>query len=330
MSKSGSRYGRRSNWFKIHCLLQEQQQAQDVANQTGHQKARLISSNSLSLMKHPSYASNQFSRTPCTAEELMMLRLEDYMKHPVTTSSSISSPDSHKSDGSIEVGDKRNTISESSYAPNKDLLLSLPFSGFSLMPPPFIPQSHFLFASYHNAFLEQNHHLMQQKDQQDLHQNSELPSLGNKVHLSNDNERINSDLEAAVMIKREPSMNGNPEEKIKDGTSGEKLLKTHNHVLTPPRSPNQNPTCHNPIDLSMSTTKKQPLSNSFPRNGQSNLETTSFSSNRYGCDDFEIKCKREGGDDEDANFEGKYNLDSKREFKRRKSYSSALDLSIKV
>ncbi|XP_014248433.1 nuclear receptor subfamily 1 group D member 1-like [Cimex lectularius] len=24
MSKSGSRYGRRSNWFKIHCLLQEQ------------------------------------------------------------------------------------------------------------------------------------------------------------------------------------------------------------------------------------------------------------------------------------------------------------------
>lgn len=26
MSKSGSRYGRRSNWFKIHCLIQEQQQ----------------------------------------------------------------------------------------------------------------------------------------------------------------------------------------------------------------------------------------------------------------------------------------------------------------
>ncbi len=26
MSKSGSRYGRRSNWFKIHCLMQQQQQ----------------------------------------------------------------------------------------------------------------------------------------------------------------------------------------------------------------------------------------------------------------------------------------------------------------
>lgn len=31
MSKSGSRYGRRSNWFKIHCLLQEQQQQQQAA-----------------------------------------------------------------------------------------------------------------------------------------------------------------------------------------------------------------------------------------------------------------------------------------------------------
>lgn len=34
MSKSGSRYGRRSNWFKIHCLLQEQQQHQTQKN--GH------------------------------------------------------------------------------------------------------------------------------------------------------------------------------------------------------------------------------------------------------------------------------------------------------
>lgn len=32
MSKSGSRYGRRSNWFKIHCLLQEQQQHQQQTN----------------------------------------------------------------------------------------------------------------------------------------------------------------------------------------------------------------------------------------------------------------------------------------------------------
>ncbi|XP_044735416.1 protein embryonic gonad-like [Chrysoperla carnea] len=38
MSKSGSRYGRRSNWFKIHCLLQEQQQAaaQAAVAASGH------------------------------------------------------------------------------------------------------------------------------------------------------------------------------------------------------------------------------------------------------------------------------------------------------
>ncbi|XP_059216196.1 protein embryonic gonad [Stomoxys calcitrans] len=33
MSKSGSRYGRRSNWFKIHCLLQEQQSSSGVQTQ---------------------------------------------------------------------------------------------------------------------------------------------------------------------------------------------------------------------------------------------------------------------------------------------------------
>lgn len=39
MSKSGSRYGRRSNWFKIHCLLQEQQEKQ----QQQHIEGMLIS-----------------------------------------------------------------------------------------------------------------------------------------------------------------------------------------------------------------------------------------------------------------------------------------------
>ncbi|XP_052873496.1 protein embryonic gonad [Anopheles cruzii] len=38
MSKSGSRYGRRSNWFKIHCLLQEQQQQQQQHQQQHQQQ----------------------------------------------------------------------------------------------------------------------------------------------------------------------------------------------------------------------------------------------------------------------------------------------------
>ncbi|XP_023029856.2 eagle isoform X1 [Leptinotarsa decemlineata] len=41
MSKSGSRYGRRSNWFKIHCLLQEQQQ-QAGANMAAAAAANLL------------------------------------------------------------------------------------------------------------------------------------------------------------------------------------------------------------------------------------------------------------------------------------------------
>ncbi|XP_015588083.1 protein embryonic gonad [Cephus cinctus] len=35
MSKSGSRYGRRSNWFKIHCLLQEQTNSGQAAGAPG-------------------------------------------------------------------------------------------------------------------------------------------------------------------------------------------------------------------------------------------------------------------------------------------------------
>ncbi|PSN49288.1 hypothetical protein C0J52_24263 [Blattella germanica] len=37
MSKSGSRYGRRSNWFKIHCLLQDQSNSANTGANTGAQ-----------------------------------------------------------------------------------------------------------------------------------------------------------------------------------------------------------------------------------------------------------------------------------------------------
>lgn len=199
MSKSGSRYGRRSNWFKIHCLLQEQQQQAANAVQNGCPKPPALSPNSLNLMRHPSYSTSIFSRPPCTKEEMMMLRLDEYAKqhqqqHPAS-SPSISSPDSHNSDSSIEIGDKRNSLlskqsnnnkqhvpntqsqlhhqpqqQPSPLALNKDLFLPLPFAGFPLMPPPgFLPPpTHFLFSSYHNALYEQNHHLLQQQVQQGL------------------------------------------------------------------------------------------------------------------------------------------------------------------
>uniref|UniRef100_A0A182VHB1 Nuclear receptor domain-containing protein n=1 Tax=Anopheles merus TaxID=30066 RepID=A0A182VHB1_ANOME len=79
MSKSGSRYGRRSNWFKIHCLLQEQQQA--AQQQGNHQKP----SQPVGIhagMFHGGYPHGMYPRPPCTKEELMLLGLEEYSKHP--------------------------------------------------------------------------------------------------------------------------------------------------------------------------------------------------------------------------------------------------------
>lgn len=46
MSKSGSRYGRRSNWFKIHCLLQEQN------NSGGNQNSAVAAAQSLGTTSH--------------------------------------------------------------------------------------------------------------------------------------------------------------------------------------------------------------------------------------------------------------------------------------
>ncbi|XP_014272742.1 probable nuclear hormone receptor HR3 [Halyomorpha halys] len=68
MSKSGSRYGRRSNWFKIHCLLQEQKQKDGA-----EQKLQM-----------------QIASINRSKDELLLLGIDDYKP----TSPSISSPDS--------------------------------------------------------------------------------------------------------------------------------------------------------------------------------------------------------------------------------------------
>ncbi|XP_050506710.1 knirps-related protein-like [Diabrotica virgifera virgifera] len=133
MSKSGSRYGRRSNWFKIHCLLQEQQQQQQahLAN---------VSQNMKPPQKTPPLhpqpplgmgllGMNSFQppllHLPKTKEELILLGLDEY-KH--SASPQVSSPESHNSDSSIELSDARR----------------LPlFPG--LLPPTFLPPPGLLF-----------------------------------------------------------------------------------------------------------------------------------------------------------------------------------------
>lgn len=136
MSKSGSRYGRRSNWFKIHCLLQEQQQ--QAANQAA-QQAQQAGKPQLHQRTPPPHqglgslgllAAQQFPpplmHLPRTKEDLILLGLDEY-KH--AASPSVSSPESHNSDSSVEVSDARRALPL--------------FPG--LLPPAFLPPPGLLF-----------------------------------------------------------------------------------------------------------------------------------------------------------------------------------------
>ncbi|XP_073838884.1 knirps-like [Musca autumnalis] len=213
MSKSGSRYGRRSNWFKIHCLLQEQQQqaaAAMAAHQQNQQQHQQQQHHPSSVGHHPGLMAGRGGipppaaaaaalgmlghagaypglYPPRTKEELMMLSLEEYAKHPVT-SPSVSSPDSHNSDNSGEVNGRAAAAAASGAgllhvsskhgesasasananvpAPHplrKELPPFLPLSfpalsSMPVMPPPsFLPPSHLLFPGYHPALYQHAH-----------------------------------------------------------------------------------------------------------------------------------------------------------------------------
>lgn len=205
MSKNGSRYGRRSNWFKIHCLLQEQQQQREQHQQSNH---------------------------PHQAHDLMFLNLmDDYSKQSnhnraslSSSSPSISSPDSHNSDSSVEIGDKKKSHQLHHKIPPKmptatsainpplpsqlasffqlmpplgPLPLHLVGSPFTkLMPPPpltssahsFLPPS--LFSS---PFHDSLHHLYAQ--QQNFLSAANLPSpLASLPNNNNNKDSINNNL----------------------------------------------------------------------------------------------------------------------------------------
>ncbi|XP_001352999.3 knirps-related protein [Drosophila pseudoobscura] len=254
MSKSGSRYGRRSNWFKIHCLLQEQQQ-QAVAAMAAHHNSQqagggggggggggpsggpggmsgmpngvkgmsgqgsAAAAAALGMLGHPGGYPGLYAAAaaggggPRSKEELMMLGLEvsgDYgmLKHPsVVASPSVSSPDSHNSDSSVEVSVRGNPLLHLGAKPNagggsastpggdanqststapgrppqlqqrKDLPtfhLPLPFPGLGSMsvmpPPPFLPPSHLLFPGYHPALYQHHQGLLKPTPEQQQQQ----------------------------------------------------------------------------------------------------------------------------------------------------------------
>ncbi|CAD7081295.1 unnamed protein product [Hermetia illucens] len=207
MSKSGSRYGRRSNWFKIHCLLQEQQQQAAAAaaahNNHNSQKTPPPPPATLAMLGHPGvYPPGLYPPRPnCTKEELMLLGLDDY-KHPAA-SPSVSSPDSHNSDSSIDVNVRSNTLLRlgkpmDANSMSKDLFLPLPFPGLSslpVMPPPgFIPPSHLLFPGYHPALYPHHQGLLKPAaEHQHLLSNSHLANNNSRYALNhNNNNHINS------------------------------------------------------------------------------------------------------------------------------------------
>lgn len=64
MSKSGSRYGRRSNWFKIHCLLQEQQQAVGGASHLKDKSALALWGESYKNLTAPSHFDSDSKGSP--------------------------------------------------------------------------------------------------------------------------------------------------------------------------------------------------------------------------------------------------------------------------
>lgn len=140
MSKSGSRYGRRSNWFKIHCLLQEQQQKQiqGVSNQD-HNKDEPPHPHQIQMPPNQPIGmrflgTNHFAPPmmglPRTRDELMMLGLGESFSP--TASPSVGSPESNNSDSSIECGEPRRGTPV--------------VQGF--FPPAFYPHTSLLFPGY--------------------------------------------------------------------------------------------------------------------------------------------------------------------------------------
>lgn len=211
MSKSGSRYGRRSNWFKIHCLLQEQQQqAAAAAAAAGNRKTPPPTSASINMLGHSNYPQSLYPRPACTKEELMLLGFDEYNnhnnKHP-SASPSVSSPDSHNSDSSVEIGDRRQSLLRQTQAQqqpnrnaatalppppfNKELFLPLTFPG--LMPPPgFLPPSHLMFPGYHPALYAQHQGLLKSADPSALLSSAQSLANNNSRFVPNNNNNNNN------------------------------------------------------------------------------------------------------------------------------------------
>ncbi|KAG8312876.1 hypothetical protein J6590_013214 [Homalodisca vitripennis] len=105
MSKGGSRYGRRSNWFKIHCLLEQEQ--------SGACMPPMVSIPSPPPPPRPNTWPMDFLGGPAFDQRMHFVTpqkspREDmgFEEYKNASSPTISSPESHNSDSSVEIGER--------------------------------------------------------------------------------------------------------------------------------------------------------------------------------------------------------------------------------
>lgn len=292
MSKSGSRYGRRSNWFKIHCLLQEQQQAASAAAAAAGSIHKTPSpSTGLSMLNH--HQNPPYPRPTCTKEELMLLGFDEYpqpKQKPSSASPSVSSPDSHNSDSSLEIGDRRQLMRQTQassvrdhHAPapgpafNKDLFLPLSFPGL-MHPPAFLPPSHLMFPGYHPALYAQHQGLLKPAIDPTILMNT-MHSLGNnntRFAVDHNNSKTTEELTKhylnAMLKTHQHATANNQNQNGNNGRDdcGDQMMESDEAVaasMTPPRSP----PCNNNVargDPATPTRLCKSLKSSLPSQSQ--------------------------------------------------------------
>ncbi|XP_045450811.1 knirps-related protein-like [Melitaea cinxia] len=239
MSKSGSRYGRRSNWFKIHCLLQEQQQAAQSQS-----PPRMPQSPHLA----PPFPPHLFPglARPRTKEEMALLGLDDY-KAPCS-----GSPDSHRSLSPPKL-DENSRITQSRPLDKplnspRDAFLPLPLGNISmphfphspfLHPPPFHP-----FPTNHPLLFSPGFHPIYSRHILDHAALRQAVENNNDVRYDDNNTENSKRLLLDEILKQQRSAAPTPQEEV---------ISDAEFVPSPPkeRRTSESPLQENPMDLSV-------------------------------------------------------------------------------
>lgn len=269
MSKSGSRYGRRSNWFKIHCLLQEQQQA------------------AVAQLQRKNSSSSAQEGPPQILSPLGFphSNLGGFLRPDNPSSPSVSSPDSDSSENGLYSP----RVNGSNPFINKDFYLPVPFQSMFLHPPsltsPFLlPHSMFPFplpSAKHEPHRYPSPDQVQNKLNSDLEEETDRPSPMHSPTNNNDySSKNNNNIKDICSSKSNNNNNNNneeEEEKIKMRSKRfylDAILGLQNPKMDPIlRSPKEfRSPCEiqdDPIDLSVKRTVKKEVEDEKSSEGNS-------------------------------------------------------------